>query len=1259
MINNSNPQTAKIQSNLENFNNSTPTSNIEQENLNNSSISQNTSLNSDSHHNFLENLPPHIKPEDLQLGRVADGYEVLEVLTGHLPPKETRLNTWRLNAKYLRLWDSHIQHGGIIFEGAELVVNGETVIDKSIQVKLFVPRKDFEKGTIIKYESQRRSKINPSVNPKGEGVFLPLFTEKISDAIEARLGVRFTSWEEVYNYSKPLQIIVAEGHKKAIAAMEAGYLAISVPGCYGAIRNEAPPLDGNWKPKIKRLVDGLKVFCGTPKEFVLAFDEDEKPETIAYVEKAAIATYFVLKNLKMEVSFLKWDHHQGKGLDDFIATQGKETLDEVFLNRLSLEEVRLSKYGDLSRIPKTEVSQRYLNPELIINSPGQIIFIKGNKGTGKSQAIKTALIALTNAPTNAPMQKRKIFFISHRRTLARELASDNNLIFINDVTNSKQQCQRGYSICWDSLFEINLEDFNGATLILDEIDQSFIHLLTADTQVAKNRVAILQTFTQIVQKVITTGGKIIGASADISLTDINLLTAFSGKGVPIELIVNHYNPIKEQNRKCYFYESESDLIDEALKTVKNLQEGQRVLFCTDSMEAKSKMSTQSLESLFRALFPEKKVLRIDSTTIVELIKRYGSLKALLTYGINEHDIILGSPVIETGISLDTPNQFFKVFGHFVHLSINSALQMLERYRGEGDRHVFFKEKGLNHSTFGNTVGSIMNYVERAKDKKSPLVHTLAYLKEADNMNQFVYGGDHARSYELAFAQIIAKQNTEAWIYRKRAQAKLKQEGYNLILVKKTSDPNNIKALLTNNRNVNYTLYRDKIASLPIQNDEEYTKLANKDEKIEAEINLETTNRIARIYKIVPETADGEIIDNSEDLKEAISVSEPVYSDLVAINDKKVHKKIKKLAITIKGLEAATYEDKEFLTHLDEHKKQEFSFDFLRKTKCEIAQLLEVLGVADYIKKWLAVLDLDSEDYPNMIADASYKWHLTHEPLSKNSSEIEAIAAKAREPRYKVALKRILGVTICSDPESPKGSPIAIFNQIIRTLGLTLGQLGKIGPRGNQQYIYSDFLEFNLPKIADFTGVNRDNLAIPYLLHTLKHLVGYYEVSQNMVSKSLTDSFVAKSFDINIEKSHHLATEEVPQEKLSPKATEEVPQEELSPKATEEVPQEKLSPKADINSPGEKPPLELNVRIASLLNKLQKGVKVAIHTAKGWLEGAVNLVGWAATSLSVDSRFDYCGADGNLLLNEDFLRQQPEYLDKIRILELDEDGDIPF
>lgn len=1212
-------------SNTNNKQNSFDTNNLAQ-------IAPHSNYENENHSHAV--FPPHIKEDDLKYGRIASGEEILDALIGHLPRQQTRRNDGRLRDGYLGLWDEHLSHGGIIFEGESLIIDGETLIDASVQVKLFKPRKTKE-GALIKYESPRRSKSDPTLNPKGEGVFLPKFTPEAIEAIEAQWGVKITSWEEVCHHLTSgkkkknipdIPIIVTEGIKKAMAAMEMGYLAISVPGCYGAIRNDS-------EKDTKRLVDGLKVFCNRKREFILAFDQDEKPSTIEKVEKAAIATYFTFKKLGMEISFLKWDHSQGKGLDDFIEGAGKEALDEIFHDRQSLEEVRLNKYSSLENFPKTEVNERFLDPQILIDSKEQIIFVKGNKGTGKSQAIKSLLAFLANSyDENHPMKKK--YPISHRRTLARALAKDNNIIFINDVKNHTTECQKGYSICWDSLYDLNLKDFEGAILVLDEIDQSVTHLLTAETQVAKNRVSILHTFTQIVKTVISTGGKIIAASADLALCDINLITSIAGKDVPSKLIINHYNPIKEQNRNCYFYEAESDLIEKAILTVKEMVPGQRILFACDAMGHKSKISTTSLEHLFKALFVDKKILRLDSNTIVEFIQKYGSLQELLTRGINEHDIILLSPVGETGISLDTPDQFIKVFGHFCGtLTVNSALQILERYRGSADRHVFFKTRGFNQPTFGNTVGSIMNHVvDKAKDKKSPLYEVLKYLKEADNLAQFIYEGDHARSFELAFSQIVAKRNNESWVYRKRAKSKLKKEGYNLIEVEASSDSNLIKPLLTNNRNVNYAHYRDLIASLPLENDEKHKQLKNKDAKVEAEINLERTNNIARKFKIVQDTSDSEIVEKSEDLKDSIVVSEEVFSDLVAIDDKRTYKKMTKLATTIKGLEEATRSDLENLNYLEENQKREFSFDFLRKNKSELAQLLTVLGVADFLKNWLSALDFESQDYPNMIAAAREKWNKERDPVSKNSDHIEKIAAIAREPFYRATLKRILGITITVDPESPKGSPVAILNQILKPLGLTLTQVGKKGSRGFQEYFYSEFLEFNLPKLVDTNGTKRKNLAIPYLVHTLKHLVGYYKVSQNMVSKSFETPPVDKWEDLNIEKLSYLATENLPPKEVGYLATE--------------------------NLPHENPPPELKERIATFLGSLKKGAKVAILTAFGWLEGAVKLVGIFHTMIAVNDPL-YNGFDKELNLSSDFLTNQPEYLDRVKLIGLDELGELEF
>lgn len=410
----------------------------------------------------FKNSKPEIKDEDLVdgLSYKASQDEVFDVLYGNLPDPELRCNNRRLRDKYLAIYH-RLELGGIIFEGDRLCASdGTELIAPHYEVKLYDPMYsviDREKKIArwIKYKS-----------PTGKGkepVFLPKFTRRIKKAIASRWGIEINSWDEVIANNLP--IMITEGAKKARRLMEEGFLAISVSGIYGGIRTTGT----GWE---KRLIVPLQIFAQTKREFILAFDEDENHETRAKVYKALVSNYFAFKAVKAEVSFLRWSPSQGKGIDDYINSGGD--IEALVRDRISLEQLRLQRYSDLSQIPTTKTDTQFFDAALLLDSTAKIKLLKGEKATGKTVAIKTLV-------EERKKQGVKVMVLGHLRSLTRANSELMGLTYCDDMTNQTSIAQAyevGWGQCVDSLSEysaigFNPEHWRGATLIIDEVDQFF------------------------------------------------------------------------------------------------------------------------------------------------------------------------------------------------------------------------------------------------------------------------------------------------------------------------------------------------------------------------------------------------------------------------------------------------------------------------------------------------------------------------------------------------------------------------------------------------------------------------------------------------------------------------------------------------------------------------------------------------------------------------------------------------------------------
>lgn len=1102
----------------------------------------------------FKNSFPEILDEDLieGLSSIGDAEDIFDVLYGHLPWKQTRLNGGRLNSSYLKIYERHCSPGGIIFKGQPLTIDGVEVIAPYVQVKLVEPMftiSDKEKKIAkwIKYKTPTGS--------CNEGVGLPPFTQLVRDAIHSRWGISLTCWEDVLKTKLP--IILTEGFKKAYEAMLQGFLAISLPGVWGGVRKT--------ESGTKRLVQGLTYFCNN-REFILAFDQDEKRKTRTKVEKALVATYFTLKAQQCSSSFLTWEAKLGKGLDDFIHNGGN--LEELVANRLSVEQFRLQRYTDLSQLPTTTIHEQFVPSQIIKESTAQIVGLKANKGTGKTTAL--AFVVQEHLALG-----HKVLVLSHRRALARMLAHDFSnpkladhikpkpIPYCGDMSSQAtiiQGHQNGFTMCFDSLRESSSIGFNADkwdVVVIDETDQGFRHLLQSTTKVAQHRAEILENFATLVNCVLQKPhGKIYLSSADLTPTEVNMVCQLSSRSETlsysedeeleerfrspsVQIIHNTFKPVKEQKRKAFVSNKIAPVISVLIKQLRNLTPGNKILICTDSQKPSGKISSHSLSSLIglcdeldyqnklglneftvvdgEIVYKENnprlqkerkklKVLRIDATTIVDLQQQYGSIQGIIN-AIPFFDIIILSPVGETGLSIgDWTSTLFQSVFVFAGgtLTAQSVCQIAERYRGSCPRYFYVRKTGFFIGAGDTSVGSFMNIVSK-KRKNSVLVDTLTQLKVIDSDVNFVYNNENARIFELTYSIYAATHNYSAWHHYDNVVRILTQDGYCVMDFSDLIDEFEAKTVIQINSAINYTIHRKEVTSTSLITDQELSDLEQKDEKTERENIEQKKNIIARSYNMI--TQEDKVCvdssDNPEDfnsLKEAMAVPSDIFCNLIAIADKspRLMRKFSLLASLINGENITRMQDSQFIASLKENEKVLFSFDFILKPRELKTRILEYLGITNMVLQWwAAIITTGDNKNEETYKEAQNKWEEANPTVTMSSPEIVAIADKAK--KIKCHLKNHFGIKIAT--EGNKASPIFIVNQLLALVGLKMTCVARLGPRLKRSYHYSTFLAFDVPsKVFEMSLSSiekqtelippppKTNKAINYLIHTVACIV---------------------------------------------------------------------------------------------------------------------------------------------------------------------------
>jgi Domain of unknown function (DUF3854) len=747
-----------------------------------------------------------------------------------------RRNDGRLTDRYLRTFDS-LDGGGWICTGIDPLTMD---LSEWGCLKPNVPRWDEQEQKSIKYE-----------HPHGfpTELFCLRVTYGIGFKIARNNGILAEAgylarmvdvdcsdedrgfWQWVLD-NPQLKIIITEGTKKAASLLSAGYLAIGLPGIWAGFRSKINRVDC-----IPFLIPQLKIFCQEGREFVFCFDNDTKPTTIANVHKAIAKTGKLLQHKGCSVSVIQWIHPY-KGVDDLIFNLEVDYLTNAFNDRQSLDKWRLDKTFGTSQLPQTRINSRYLDdfapkPDSVA---GRIIAVKSAKGTGKTKSYIASLI------TPEMERGRRILVITHRIQLAKALAADLGLNHISEVRGSETGSLFGYSLCVDSLHSrsqarFNPNDWEGAIVVLDECEQVIQHMLNSPT-CQQNRVAILQTFEQLMRVVGESEGTVILADADLSRASINYIENLTENRLSLWLLINTYKLVVDA-RNLFTYSSNPKLFSAFCEAVAF---GKKVIIHCSAQKAKSKYGTINLETMLRTRFPDSRILRIDSETVSDRThSAYGCIENINEVLVN-YDIVIASPTVETGISIDG-NHFDSVWALVNGIqTVDAVCQTLSRVRSDVPRHI-------------SIIPKVLNKIGNGSDSIPSLLHTEHQLFKANAgalamVDAIAAANGYSKAHFDTWAAYAAKTNQGFNNYKQNILDKLTDEGYK-ISAYSPSDPTDptekIEAELASARSINYEAERTAKIESPNPNDDEFASLKKKIAKTKAERILEAKGSLVRRY----------------------------------------------------------------------------------------------------------------------------------------------------------------------------------------------------------------------------------------------------------------------------------------------------------------------------------------------------------------------------------------------------------------------------
>ncbi|KAM3094400.1 plasmid replication protein, CyRepA1 family, partial [Phormidesmis sp. 146-12] len=625
------------------------------------------------------------------------------------------------------------------------------------------------KGKIQKYEM-------PIDN--GVRAYLPAVPEEIRQLISHRYEVDVPSFGSFWDWLEThpeIPMVPTEGGKKALALLSQGFVPLAFYGMNGGYQKR---LDD-----ARRLIPDAARFATSGRQFILAFDQDEKGTTQQRVAIVLGRLGKLLNQAGCPVSVAIWKAQQGKGVDDLIVQSGVAAWQIAYDQALSLQHwmiwQRLEKR--LTYPAAVQVTTADLSTLAIADLSRGILAIESAKGTGKTKQIQ-ALVK----------DSEKALAGGHRIALMRNLSARLGLDYRGDLdkVNGAFINGSGYTVrvglCVDSLLSIDPGKFSGCDLILDEVVQVIRHLLTSPTCARDGKRPVL--LSQL-RELIRVARRVIVADADLDNATLHYLKELRGDETPIFLIRNAYQAAGYPVR--FIQSPDRTIVTETLLTeIQTLPPGQVLFIATDS-----KGTSKAIAHLIAKNAPEKRVLLINSETSGGERERAFIQAPDEVLQRNAYDLIICSPSVATGVSLETPGTIAKVYGIFTGASSTDAdmTQALGRVREPVERVVWCAKRGSNFSKVSHST-SALELKDHLRQRTTATIQLIrSNLKEeiAGEMNYYDW---QSNPHLGLFCHIAAEQNFAMYNLREALLVRLMFEGNQVRVEDHKTNPT-LKSLL--------------------------------------------------------------------------------------------------------------------------------------------------------------------------------------------------------------------------------------------------------------------------------------------------------------------------------------------------------------------------------------------------------------------------------------------------------------------------------
>lgn len=830
---------------------------------------------------------------------------------------------------------------------------------------------------IIKYESQQG---------KRPQLLVP------ADPRRARLWLDFLA-------DPSIPLIITEGAKKAAALVSAGYCAVGIPGIT------------MWNmPGTQKLIPDLAALVGPGRSVYISLDQDTKPKAKRDTERETLKLSAATKKAGAKPKVVTWDPSRGKGVDDLICNHGPEAFAEAVAAAVVPEVIEIRKRSALGFDPNWTApkGQKYLTAAglvKVISKEEKLICVKAPKGTGKTELAR-------ELAEEAMGKDRPVLLISHRIQLATALGERIQVLTVYEVQQGNREARElarievsgtGLSICINSCHpnsqaQFRAEDWEDALVIIDEASQVWTELLSSDTM-RTVRVPILREMQKLLSAALSpeTRGQVLLMDADLDKITVDAIRGIA-KQPDLEpwVAVSHY----KGNPYQVTHHSKAEAWLEEL--CRALDSGQRLLVMTDSQRKKGRFSSAALAAYIRKNYPHLKILRVDSETLQRKDHpAYGCIsKANEVF--QKYDVVICSPSVETGISLDLRGHFDAVYGCYLGvLSENSVRQSLARLREPVPRVIHVAVRGLSLIGGGDTYWKAVRDSQSQKVKK--ILHDL-FDAAADQLDS-----SFLPSQVEAYCKIAARHNLAASVHRELVLAQLADEG-NTVEQAPDSEQDTLREIREETKEARHD------------------RLANHGTSVTAAAAI-TEEAYQAIQGKTSVSNEAEALALERKMLEE-RYQQPASTDLYICDQCGFYPKLRLHYYLTAGRQQIKDHDREKISELLETSGDGslFAPDVARSSLGLKIAVLEFLKVP----KLLEMAAADPEDLSS--------WISNDHPLIVELAE----KAKANSRAIRLALG-------CSVKQSAK--PIVIARAILEKVGFKFGARRRVGGRGQQKALY--------------------------------------------------------------------------------------------------------------------------------------------------------------------------------------------------------------